>query len=87
MKMRSRHGQTLYLISRSLGVESGAAIGVVFFFAQAISVAMYVIGFSEAFVAVLPGVSPSLVQVATLVNLAVFIAAHLTRGSPGFHGF
>ena len=42
-------GGAYFLISRSLGVEFGAAIGLVFFFAQAISVAMYVIGFSEAF--------------------------------------
>ena len=39
-----------YIISRSLGVEVGAAIGIVFFFAQAISVSMYVIGFTEALV-------------------------------------
>ena len=42
-------GGAYFLISRSLGVEFGGAIGVVFFLAQAISVAMYVIGFSEAF--------------------------------------
>ncbi len=42
-------GGAYYLISRSLGVEFGGAIGVVFFLAQAISVALYVIGFTEAF--------------------------------------
>ena len=37
-------GGAYFLISRSLGVEFGAAIGIVFFLAQAISVAMYVLG-------------------------------------------
>ena len=41
-------GGAYFLISRSLGVEFGGAIGLVFFLAQAISVAMYVIGFTEA---------------------------------------
>ncbi|MDB4480862.1 amino acid permease, partial [bacterium] len=38
-------GGAYFLISRSLGAEFGGAIGLVFFVAQAISVAMYVIGF------------------------------------------
>jgi hypothetical protein len=46
---RVKGGGAYFLISRSLGVEFGDAIGVVFFLAQAISVAMYVIGFTEAF--------------------------------------
>ena len=45
-------GGAYFLISRSLGAEFGGAIGLVFFVAQAISVAMYVIGFSEAVVEV-----------------------------------
>ena len=45
---RVKGGGAYFVISRSLGVEFGGAIGVVFFLAQAISVAMYVLGFSEA---------------------------------------
>ena len=76
---RVRGGGAYYLISRSLGVEFGGAIGVVFFFAQAISVAMYVIGFSEALVAVAPaGLSPGVV--ATITNVAVFACVFIGAG-------
>ena len=52
---RVEGGGAYFLISRSLGVEFGGAIGIVFFLAQAISVSMYVIGFTEAFTASIPG--------------------------------
>ncbi len=41
-------GGAYFLISRSLGLEIGGAIGVPFYLAQAISVAFYVIGFVES---------------------------------------
>ncbi|GAA5507202.1 amino acid permease [Novipirellula caenicola] len=64
-------GGAYFLISRSLGAEFGGAIGLVFFAAQALSVAMYVIGFTEALVGYLPeGTSSTLV--ASLTNVAVF---------------
>lgn len=46
-----RGGGDYYLISRTLGLEFGGAIGIVLFVAQSISVAFYAIGFSEAIVA------------------------------------
>ena len=57
---RVKGGGAYFLISRSLGVEFGGAIGVVFFLAQAISVAMYVIGFTEALLNLFPrrGIGP-----------------------------
>lgn len=64
-------GGAYFLISRSLGVEFGGAIGIVFFFAQAISVAMYVIGFSEAWVGTVSNAVDAKV-VATIVNAIVF---------------
>ncbi|GAA6067658.1 solute carrier family 12 member 1, partial [Tachysurus ichikawai] len=39
-----------YLISRSLGPEFGGSIGLIFAFANAVAVAMYVVGFSETVV-------------------------------------
>ncbi|CAH1253815.1 SLC12A2 [Branchiostoma lanceolatum] len=40
-------GGAYYLISRSLGPEFGGAIGIIFSLANAVAVAMYVVGFSE----------------------------------------
>lgn len=72
-------GGAYFLISRSLGVEFGGAIGVIFFFAQAISVAMYVIGFSEAFLGTVTDAVP-LWGVASVINLVVFICVFIGAG-------
>ncbi|XP_076355509.1 solute carrier family 12 member 2-like isoform X2 [Tachypleus tridentatus] len=42
-----RGGGTYYMISRSLGPEFGGAIGLIFSLANAVAVAMYVVGFGE----------------------------------------
>lgn len=42
-------GGAYYIISRSFGLNVGAAIGITLYLSQAISVAFYVIAFSEAF--------------------------------------
>ncbi len=72
-------GGAYFLISRSLGVEFGGAIGVVFFLAQAISVSMYVIGFTEAFMAV-TGNALEFKWVAIATNFAVFICVYIGAG-------
>lgn len=41
------------MISRSLGPEFGGAIGLIFAFANAVAVAMYVVGFAETVVELL----------------------------------
>ncbi len=46
-------GGAYYIISRSFGLNIGAAVGISLYFAQAISVAFYVIAFAEAFSPVL----------------------------------
>lgn len=76
---RVKGGGAYYLISRSLGPEFGGAIGLVFFAAQALSVAMYVIGFTEVMLQFLPaGTSPALV--ATITNLAVAFCVFVGAG-------
>ncbi len=68
-------GGDYYLISRSLGVEFGGALGIVLFLAQSISVAFYLIGFAEATTALLPpgwGVSDKIVAGAATLLLFVF---------------
>jgi len=75
---RVQGGGAYYLISRSLGVEFGGAIGLVFYLAQAISVAMYVMGFAEALRDVAPAVD--LRAAATLTNVVVFICVLIGAG-------
>lgn len=68
-------GGTYYIISRSLGLEIGGAIGIPLYLSQAISVAFYIIGFVEAFLAVFPGYDPRLL--ATLVVLIFGVLAYV----------
>ena len=51
-----RGGGDYYLISRTLGLEFGGALGLVLFLAQSVSIAFYCIGFGE----VVAGVPPKL---------------------------
>lgn len=73
--MTVRAGGNYYIISRSLGLEIGGAIGIPLFLSQAISVAFYIIGFTEALNAIefFQQFNPHLIS--SLVLLAfVFIA-------------
>nr|WP_319392321.1 amino acid permease [uncultured Desulfobacter sp.] len=51
--MKVGGGGDYYLISRTLGIEFGGAIGIVLFLAQSVSIAFYCIGFGEALAAIL----------------------------------
>ncbi|TWU27764.1 amino acid permease [Bythopirellula polymerisocia] len=77
---RVRGGGAYYIISRSLGVEFGGAIGIVFFLAQAISVAMYVIGFTEALVSTFPSLTEKSLAIATFVNIVTFACVYIGAG-------
>ena len=72
--MRMKGGGAYFMLSRSFGVEAGAAMGLPLALAQAIGVSFYVAGFSEAFVnSALPFVGswdPRYVGFATLTVLA-----------------
>lgn len=67
--MQVKTGGNYYMISRSLGLEIGGAIGVPLFVSQAISVAFYVIGFTEALVAIpaFHNYDPRLISTAVVV--------------------
>ncbi len=52
--IRVKGGGDYYLISRTLGLEYGGAIGIVLFLAQSVSVGFYCIGFGEALASMLP---------------------------------
>ena len=64
-----RAGGAYYMISRSLGIETGGAVGIPLYFAQALSVALYTIGFAESVRLVYP--SSPIVVVALITTVAV----------------
>jgi amino acid transporter len=51
--MRVKGGGDYFLISRTLGVSFGGALGIVLFLAQSVSIAFYAIGFGEALTAII----------------------------------
>jgi len=68
---RVRTGGAYYMISRSLGIEAGGAVGIPLYFAQALSVALYTVGFAESVVGVFPALNEKLVGLLTTVGVAV----------------
>lgn len=68
-----RAGGAYYMISRSLGIETGGAVGIPLFFAQALSVALYTLGFAESVVRIFPNLD--LTVVAFVVTILVTILA------------
>ncbi len=62
---RVRTGGAYYMISRSLGIEAGGAVGIPLYIAQALSVALYTIGFAESVVNVFPVLDQKMVALVT----------------------
>lgn len=52
--LRVKAGGDYYVISRTLGVAFGGALGIVLYLSQAVSIAFYAIGFGEATAALVP---------------------------------
>ena len=74
--IRVKKGGDYYLISRTLGVEFGGAIGLVLFLAQAVSIAFYCIGFGEAMAGLSGWDHPRAVQlIAAAAAAALFVPA------------
>ncbi|MEX0982220.1 MAG: amino acid permease [Bacteroidales bacterium] len=78
--MKVKGGGSYFLISRSLGVEFGGVIAVFFYIALALSVSMYVIGFTEAMFLAIPELKLSFRMVATLTNIVVFTFVYIGAG-------
>ena len=70
-----RVGGAYYMISRSLGIETGGAVGIPLYFAQALSVSLYTIGFAESVVTSFTGLKDFQVYVALAVTVVVAILA------------
>ena len=60
-------GGAYYMISRSLGIETGGAVGIPLYFAQAFSVALYTIGFAESVVQVFPHLNQTMIALITTI--------------------
>lgn len=72
-----RAGGAYYMISRSLGIEAGGAIGIPLFIALALSVALYTVGFAESVVDVFPQLdfkTVGLITTAAVATLAMISA-------------
>lgn len=71
-------GGAYSIISKSLGLEAGGSIGIPLYIAQTLSTALYIIGFTEAWLRIFPHHTPVLVSsIAWLGVLSVsYISAH-----------
>jgi len=70
-------GGAYYMISRSLGIEAGGAVGIPLYIAQALSVALYTIGFAESVVRVFPSMDEKMIALITtaLITLVAIKSA------------
>ena len=79
---RVRTGGAYYMISRSLGIETGGAVGIPLYLAQGLSVALYTVGFAESVTGVFPSLNARLVGLVTtlaVTTLAIISARTAIR--------
>ncbi|NQV29391.1 MAG: Na-K-Cl cotransporter [Candidatus Marinimicrobia bacterium] len=60
-------GGSYALISRSLGLEAGSAVGIPLYLSQTLGGAMYISGFTEAWIALFPSHDPMLTGISVLL--------------------
>ena len=70
-------GGAYFLISRALGPEFGAAIGLALFVAQAISVPFYILGFTEALVRTFPAMIDDFSLIALTAAAGLFVISYV----------
>jgi amino acid transporter len=73
--MKVGGGGAYYMVSRTLGVEVGAAVGLPLFLAQALGIAFYIVGFTELVVAYYPELQAPVVGVGALMVLTLLAYA------------
>ncbi len=66
-----RAGGAYYMISRSLGIEAGGAVGISLYVAQTLSVALYTIGFAESIAITFPYLNQQVIALITTLGVAV----------------
>lgn len=69
---RVKGGGAYFLISRSLGPEFGASIGLALFFAQALSVPFYVLAFAEALTTTQPHLQDDFLMIGVIITTMLF---------------
>ena len=69
--MKVKGGGAYYIISRSLGLEIGAAIGLPLFLAQALGVSFYITGFAESIAQISPTLEIKEIGILVLIVLSV----------------
>lgn len=67
-------GGDYYLISRTLGLGFGGAIGIVLFLAQSVSIGFYCVGFGEIIAAMVPAAGPLAVPMVAMIAIAALFA-------------
>jgi len=77
---RVKTGGAYYMISRSLGIEAGGAVGIPLYLAQALSMALYTIGFAESVVHVFPVLDEKIVALVTTAAVTL-LALKSTRAA------
>ena len=79
-------GGAFAIISQSLGLEVGGSVGIPLFLAQSISIALYVLAFSEAWRSIFPTHPPVLVAILTyaVVFVIVYISTQFTSRTQFF---
>jgi len=75
--IRVEGGGAYFLISRSLGLEIGSSIGVPFFLAQTVSVAFYIVGFTESLLPLLGNIGNPL-WISLTVLFVIFVVSWLS---------
>lgn len=78
--MQMRGGGSYFLISRVLGAEIGGAIGIALFFALALSVPFYILGFTEALVRIYPQLAPHFLKITLAAAFILFVIAYYGAG-------